>query len=795
MAKICSRCGKKIGFFEEDFNGLCKDCYNKKLDEENQLKLWKEKKKNEEKYESIKNRFLKFPQLPVIYSNIIKILNFPHGDILIYKPEYNSVDIVLKHIFKIIIKILPKDFTKQDIDEINNYESFLFVVNETNYMLTDTISTEILYDDTTETVDYQMKKIFSSNNSIYNFSQEIRKDLIQEDVILNDIENEKDLISKLQSQTSKTIDYCLSKGQSSSDMVDLYRKHFEEERVLGIKTFYNYVLSILYNIVFLENIEIFEQNVELNTMYNNLIQNTDDLNYVIEKLYYIYDKLYTNLFEEKMSRYEFGIFIIEKKFSNESNSYYKCNISVDKNMSIKEKISIIVEKTKEYYSENYENIIEEKNMQSDIYLQVIEKQIIKFIQSIQKEIDFDELLDISSKINTLAMEIDKWIDCLEAEREKERLLKGDMSKEIQKEELDLDYSLVKNGYEFEEYVANLYKKLGYTIEEVTKKSGDQGADVIAYKDNIKYVIQVKFYSSPVGNSAVQEVVASKCFYNANQAIVVTNNTFTKSAIELAQANKVELVDKDKLELMKKSIITSANNYFDKEEFKSTIRFIANNANVEIDIFDSYIMAYLLTIENDYNKLENPNNINTLVELIEEDIEFENPENVEIKSLVLINIHNFYIKNIILATDDIFTGNYYLSLSERAVLIYIIIYEKYIDIFDKETYSFKGLKETFKWWNEDIENDELLQLIKETKQLIYIDPRIRVCYEILVNTNFSEYIKNKDEENYADNNKENDDNNYYDDILDDNDYLDDDDDDDILDDDDYLDDSFLDDDDF
>lgn len=38
---------------------------------------------------------------------------------------------------------------------------------------------------------------------------------------------------------------------------------------------------------------------------------------------------------------------------------------------------------------------------------------------------------------------------------------------------EVEYSNVQNGYEFEEYVANLYRKLGYTIEEVTKKSGDQ----------------------------------------------------------------------------------------------------------------------------------------------------------------------------------------------------------------------------------------------------------------------------------------------------------------------------------
>lgn len=81
-----------------------------------------------------------------------------------------------------------------------------------------------------------------------------------------------------------------------------------------------------------------------------------------------------------------------------------------------------------------------------------------------------------------------------------------------------------------------------------------GADVIAYKNNVKYVIQVKFYSNPVGNKAVQEVVASIGMYKADKGIVVTNSTFTSSAVELANANNIELVDGEKIEEFKRIII-------------------------------------------------------------------------------------------------------------------------------------------------------------------------------------------------------------------------------------------------
>ena len=86
--------------------------------------------------------------------------------------------------------------------------------------------------------------------------------------------------------------------------------------------------------------------------------------------------------------------------------------------------------------------------------------------------------------------------------------------------------------------------MGYYTEH-TKLSNDQGADLIIEKDGVRSVVQVKFYSTPVGNKAVQEVVAAKAYYeNAPQAIVITNNKFTPSAIKLAAANSVKLVNGD-----------------------------------------------------------------------------------------------------------------------------------------------------------------------------------------------------------------------------------------------------------
>ena len=102
-----------------------------------------------------------------------------------------------------------------------------------------------------------------------------------------------------------------------------------------------------------------------------------------------------------------------------------------------------------------------------------------------------------------------------------------------------------DGYKFEHFVAEIFNKLGYKTEP-TKLSGDQGVDVIAKKGDKIIAIQAKHYNQAVGNHAIMEVVAGAKIYNATLCYVVTNNYFTKSAKELANAHNVILWDRDKL---------------------------------------------------------------------------------------------------------------------------------------------------------------------------------------------------------------------------------------------------------
>jgi len=111
---------------------------------------------------------------------------------------------------------------------------------------------------------------------------------------------------------------------------------------------------------------------------------------------------------------------------------------------------------------------------------------------------------------------------------------------IKIEEIDL-----MSGEEFEYFITQLFTTMGYkTIH--TKLSGDQGVDVIAEKGDIKIAIQTKCYSGVVGNSAIQEIVAGMKYYDADKAMVITNSSFTRSAVELAQKNNVQLWDRKTL---------------------------------------------------------------------------------------------------------------------------------------------------------------------------------------------------------------------------------------------------------
>ena len=95
--------------------------------------------------------------------------------------------------------------------------------------------------------------------------------------------------------------------------------------------------------------------------------------------------------------------------------------------------------------------------------------------------------------------------------------------------------------EFEQHCADLLRTAGWSVT-VLGGSGDQGADLLAERDGVRAAFQCKLYSSPIGNSAVQEVNAGRRVHGADRAYVVTNAGYTPGARAAAAATGVVLLD-------------------------------------------------------------------------------------------------------------------------------------------------------------------------------------------------------------------------------------------------------------
>ena len=122
-------------------------------------------------------------------------------------------------------------------------------------------------------------------------------------------------------------------------------------------------------------------------------------------------------------------------------------------------------------------------------------------------------------------------------------------KRIQNKKLLLSSNILEidrmDGFQFEKYLKVLFEKQGFKVEK-TKNRSDYGADLVMKNGSKKIVVQAKRYTKAVGIKAVQEVIGAVAYYQAQEAWVVTNSTYTKSAVDLAKKSGVKLIDRTQL---------------------------------------------------------------------------------------------------------------------------------------------------------------------------------------------------------------------------------------------------------
>lgn len=137
--------------------------------------------------------------------------------------------------------------------------------------------------------------------------------------------------------------------------------------------------------------------------------------------------------------------------------------------------------------------------------------------------------------------------------------------------------------EFENYLNILFKLLGYKNIKIVSNTNDQKINIIMEKDGEIVGVLAKLCSENVNNKVVNEAKKGVSYYQLDKVIIVTNTTFTKSAIDLAIDENVSLLDKFKLRDLLKNV--------DRERFIRHLRFNFPVNKSKIDNDHSIEMSY------------------------------------------------------------------------------------------------------------------------------------------------------------------------------------------------------------
>lgn len=426
----CNRCYKDLSFWDKKYGGICRNCYEK----EERRRQEQEERENERNrldrnnnvYKHIQKNLSKYGWLIYLYNKFFSCdISFLNNRI---KQKYNTpFKLIKKIIDEFCVEIKYREFSLENIINIFSNNKFF------NIVIAECMDNWDFNPDNTyinSTLDIYMKQE-SIDNYLF---------LRMSDYALNDND------SKLSNR-----EYNISYTDS------------EECRFFAI---YHITFMLLYATKFCDYFNDFEANEELSSMHINLLKQDVDIKYIIEKLYNIYENCYISTFDKKLDKDEFKILLILE----EDNIHLKSTVDSLTKYFIPIKSKIQNGNIDEYYKEidinGVNNVLNESKSNKSVLLCLT-------LFYILDDIQYEQLLEYVFNANKIYNNLEKTTNEIQAQKDKERFLNGDFSKEVEMQKQEVEYLNVQNGYEFEEYVANLYRKLGYTIEEVTKKSGDQ----------------------------------------------------------------------------------------------------------------------------------------------------------------------------------------------------------------------------------------------------------------------------------------------------------------------------------
>lgn len=480
MARYCNKCERKMGFFEQNFDGMCKECYNISIEEERKrLEEQKNKKREEEerrKQEEEKKRLEKLAKekekLELLKSNMAQ--DFRQNPFLvylynnIYSLETNSLELNLKIsdtkklidyiVDNAIIQINSSLNRSTIINAFSNFEFFIKMYEQ----CVDSSSLK------RNNIDQWLRNEFNSKKILELFDLFCNIKSLDAEILCAIIGfyDEKQL-------TDVSKNFYTSMKLDKTYVYDIDEKTYEYTYyyIANFFIFYFYAFEILYAHILIGDERRLQDNTELYKIISNLIEQSMGIPYIEEKVYPIYKLDYLNTFERPLEDHSFLCIL----WLNNTQYTYK-NV-IEQAQKILGEIDIDNTKTSNnivkciddsYFFDVIGKLDTTNILNEDIFICYLLINAIK-----PKDTEYNLFRNIAYKKIDIYKSVEEKRKYYQAQKDKERFLKGDFSKEVEMQKQEVEYSNVQNGYEFEEYVANLYRKLGYTIEEVTKKSGDQ----------------------------------------------------------------------------------------------------------------------------------------------------------------------------------------------------------------------------------------------------------------------------------------------------------------------------------
>ncbi len=178
-----------------------------------------------------------------------------------------------------------------------------------------------------------------------------------------------------------------------------------------------------------------------------------------------------------------------------------------------------------------------------------------------------------------------------------------------------EYNREMSPYQFEEFMADLFRKLGYKKVKVTNFSRDKGKDIIMEQDDkdrkLLVIVECKFQKALVGRPVIQKLHSALSMHRysgSKKGIVITTGEFSKEAKEYAEEIykrdkniiNIELINRKKLNQLIKKVGSGI--FKDKGAIKINVSYPHSNKEQILDLLNKDYFKKIKNLKRDLVKI-------------------------------------------------------------------------------------------------------------------------------------------------------------------------------------------------